>query len=65
MHTWPPVQPIYSLHGLTDTQTTAVQAVVQLCQALPSEVLTVRDDQSVFVPPETGYVSELTLMTGR
>ena len=50
MHPWPPAQHVYSLLGLSDTQVTTVRAVMQ---ALLSEALTFRDDQSVCVTPET------------
>ena len=64
-HAWPPIQPIYSLLGLSTTQMTTVWAVMQLFQALLSEVLTVRNGQSVYMPPETGSLSALALITGR
>ena len=53
LHTWPSVQPVHSLLGLADTEMTTVRAVMQLIQAQLSEVLTVRNNHSLIVPPET------------
>ena len=51
-HAFPPVQSLHSLLGLGNTQMTTVRAVMHFMQALLSQIVRIRYDQSIIVPPE-------------
>lgn len=64
--TFPLVQPIYGLLGLSDTKMPTFRMIVQLMQALMPQVLQmlVWDDQSRIKPPQAMFLYELRLLSG-
>ena len=61
-YAWPPIQPIYGLLSLVDSQMTTVRAVMHYMKALFPEVKVVRDDQSLVVVPKALLLVTLALL---